>query len=223
MENNIFSSLKIRIDNKSFKNKVLYKNSTVFIDKNKKVMIIGDSGAGKTTLLKLLMGIDLEFNGSWEFNGIETEPKKRWNLIKKNSSFIFQDVYLIDYLSVLDNIMLPYNFNKKAIDSNYLADLMKTLNVENLANEKAYKLSGGEKQRVAIIRALITKPSLLFADEPTASLDDTNVEQFMNYLDLIVKKYNVSVVMVSHRKSLASRFDVVYEITDQKIYEKNNF
>ncbi|HHT66922.1 MAG TPA: ATP-binding cassette domain-containing protein [Erysipelotrichaceae bacterium] len=216
-----FESLVLEIKNKQFKNKVLYTNSKISLKNGDKIMIVGESGSGKTTLLKLMMGIDKCFDGKWLLNDKEVPVSKRWETIKSFSSFIFQDVYLIDYLTARENILLPFNFSKKKVDEQYLKEIIEVLDIDDLLDTKVNVLSGGEKQRIVLARALITKPEIIFADEPTASLDDKNVFIFMDFINLINRKYHISIVMVTHRESLSNRFDTVYRIEDGAIRERS--
>lgn len=215
-----FNTINLIIHQKSFKEKVLYTDSSVLLKKGEMIMITGDSGSGKTTLLKLLMGRDCSFQGKWLLNSNEIDSKKRWPIIKTFSSFVFQDVLLIDYLTAKDNILLPFGFSDKKVDKTFFDEIVSLLDIASLLDTKAILLSGGEKERIAIARALIIKPSIIFADEPTASLDDRNVNLFMFLMEKINKKYNTTIVMVTHRESLAAHFNVVYRIKDHFIYEE---
>ena len=164
---------------------------------------MGKSGSGKTTLLKLLSILDRPSSGKVYFKGKNTRSIRGDRLAevrRREIGFIYQDYYLMDSLSVLENIMLPSILDRRGAEecldeSGRLAELM---GISSLLEKHTYELSGGEKQRVAICRALSNHPDLIFADEPTGSLDSSSSEAVMNYLFEINQKLKKTIVMVTH-------------------------
>ena len=174
------------------------------------IAIKGKSGSGKSTLLNLLSGLDFPSEGKVLFNG---EPQSKENL-GDQTAIVFQHYNLINGLSVLDNVLLPSRIHRK--DEKKAKELLKRFGLEKYLHKDVAKLSGGEKQRTAICRALISEPKIVFADEPTGALDESNSEIVMNSLKEISKERLV--VMVSHNDELIDRFaDRVVEIRDGKV------
>ncbi len=184
----------------------LKKSSLVFPDKGL-VAIKGKSGSGKSTLLNLLSGMDAPSEGRVVFNG-STDLS---GLMGNDTAMVFQHYNLLYGVSVMQNVLLPIKINggnKKLASS-----LIKTLGLWKFADKDVAKLSGGEKQRVAICRALANKPKVVFADEPTGALDEKNSEAVMNALKEVSK--NRLVVLVSHNEELIERYaDRIVEIRD---------
>jgi len=183
-------------------------------EKGSKTAIVGSSGFGKTTMLNLLAGILLPDSGEIKFENElinSLSEKERRNFRIQKIGFVFQDFRLITYLNVMDNILLPYRINKK------IKFTSKVLNeAESLANDlgishklKKYptKLSHGERQRVAICRALINRPYLILADEPTGNLDPENKRKIMTILFNYVKQYESTLITVTHDHDMLKGFD----------------
>lgn len=173
------------------------------------IAVMGKSGSGKTTLLKLLSILDRPSSGKVYFKGTNTRNIRGDRLAevrRREIGFIYQDYYLMDSLSVLENIMLPSILDRRGAEkcldeSGRLAELM---GISSLLEKHTYELSGGEKQRVAICRALSNHPDLIFADEPTGNLDSSSSETVMNYLFEINQKLKKTIVMVTHDPYVAS-------------------
>ena len=173
------------------------------------VGIMGKSGCGKTTLLKTLGMIDKPTDGTIKFMGEDTSElygDKLADIRNSKIGFIFQDFYLMDSLSVEENIMLPMIISKQNINK-MIAEAKKyaeQFQIEHLLKKNPYELSGGEKQRVAICRALINNPDLILADEPTGNLDSNTSLQVIKTLVHINETLNKTVVMVTHDPKMAS-------------------
>lgn len=209
--------IELQITKKSFKEKIVFSDTQFRLEANTSIAVVGLSGSGKSTLLGMVAGLDKKWDGQVFLSGIEVKKKDVYKTIKPYSSFIFQNIDLIDYLTVEENILLPFHFSKKKANQELLSKLLEKLRLADKRKQIAKTLSLGEKQRVAIARAFITEPRIIFADEPTGSLDDENTNSVMELLLDLCKKRGVSLFMVTHRRSLLPRFDRVYEIKDEKI------
>lgn len=173
------------------------------------VGIMGRSGCGKTTLLKILGMIDRQTAGKLYFKGCDTEELWKDELAdirRRDIGFVFQDFYLMDSLTVRENIMLPKILDKgKAQDCIQKAEeSAEKFGIRHLLDKKPYELSGGEKQRVAICRALINDPELILADEPTGNLDSKSGDVVISTMTEINKELGKTIVMVTHDPKMAS-------------------
>ena len=188
------------------------------------VGIMGKSGCGKTTLLKTLGMIDKPTDGTIKFMGEDTSElygDKLADIRNSKIGFIFQDFYLMDSLSVEENIMLPMiiskqNINKMIVEAKKYAEQFQ---IEHLLKKNPYELSGGEKQRVAICRALINNPDLILADEPTGNLDSASSEVVIHTLEEINKKMGKTILLVTHDPIIASSCDRIIFLKDGKVKE----
>ena len=185
--------------------------------------IIGPSGFGKTTMLNLIAGILLPESGGILVDDVSINhlsDKDRRNFRIQNIGFVFQDFRLIPYLNVLDNILIPFRINrtlKPDSDSNSRAkNIASELNIGHLINKFPEKLSHGERQRVAIARALINKPKMILADEPTGNLDPENKEHIKNLLFDAVKKFDATLITVTHDHEMLGGFDQVIDFKNFK-------
>lgn len=184
------------------------KSVSAKIQKGEIVAIIGESGSGKSTLLSLLSGLDRGDSGSiiidnTDMTGLDEKEMTRFRAA--NISIVFQQYHLLSHLTALENVMLPAeilgNKNVKEEAKQLLADM----NLSHRLNHFPSQLSGGESQRVAIARALITKPHLLLADEPSGNLDTKTGDSVMNSFFDIVKKHNMTTLLVTHSEALAQK------------------
>ena len=186
---------------------------------------MGKSGCGKTTLLKTLGMIDKPTDGTIKFMGEDTSElygDKLADIRNSKIGFIFQDFYLMDSLSVEENIMLPMIISKQNINK-MIAEAKKyaeQFQIEHLLKKNPYELSGGEKQRVAICRALINNPDLILADEPTGNLDSKSGKIVIDALNKISSEYKKTIVMVTHDPQMASYCDRIILLKDGKILEE---
>lgn len=161
--------------------------------------IIGKTGSGKSTLIKLMNGFIEPDSGEILIDGERLTKKTRSTIIKE-TSMIFQNYNLLNNLNVLNNILLPLKLRKNNLKVHLerANELLEFVGLTNFKNANINTLSGGEKQRVAIARALITKPKVIFCDEPTSALDDITSFEVLNLLKNINKKYNTTIIIVSH-------------------------
>lgn len=195
-------------------------------ERNSLTVIKGKSGSGKSTLLYILSGLESPQNGSvlYENQSIHTlSEKKQAQLRGKEIGFIFQEFHLIPDLTVKQNMLLPIELNNIHIEENELVQLCKKLDLLHLMHEKIRLLSGGEKQRVAIGRALLKKPKILFADEPTGNLDSANTESIVQILQQLILEQQITLVVVTHEKSLFHIPHAEFELVDGILKESSNY
>lgn len=186
------------------------------------VAIMGKSGSGKTTLLKIIGLLDRPSEGRVYFKGKDSEllrGDKLAEIRRREIGFIYQDYYLMDSLSVKENIMLPQILDHRPVEEclSKTLKLAKLMRVDQMLDKRTYELSGGEKQRVAICRALINQPDLVLADEPTGNLDSGATELVMNYLKMINEEINKTIVLVTHDANVASYCERVLFVKDGMI------
>lgn len=196
------------------------KNINLSINKGEFVAIVGPSGSGKSTLLHLLGGVDKPTSGKVYINDVDIYNLKEKDLSifrRRNVGLIYQFYNLIPVLSVKENILLPAELDNRKIDKDYLDDLSKTLGLKERANHLPNELSGGQQQRTSIGRALINRPSIVLADEPTGNLDSKNSKEVLELLKLSVRKYNQTLIMITHDTSIALQADRVITIEDGTI------
>ncbi|WP_297687818.1 ABC transporter ATP-binding protein [uncultured Anaerococcus sp.] len=188
----------------------ILKNLSLTVNRGDMVSIIGSSGSGKTTLLNIIAMLDSKYEGSYIFDGEELSSKSEkelFNLRCKNIGYIFQDFKLIEEFDVVKNVEIPLGFlGYKRNDRLRLSkEAVKKVGLETKYKTKVYKLSGGERQRVAIARALSFNPKIILADEPTGSLDKNTSLKIIDLLQELNKKYNVTILLVSHDLNIAKK------------------
>lgn len=185
------------------------------------VVIVGKSGSGKSTLLHIMAGLETPTNGDVIIDNINIsslDEKKRSALRKEKLGLIFQSYNLIPVLTVEENIKLP-TINIKNKDEAYINELMELLGIKDRRMYLPNQLSGGQQQRVAIARALVNKPSIVFADEPTGNLDTKTESDVLSLLKEFQKKYNQTIIMITHNIDITKYADRVIEIEDGFIRE----
>ncbi|CEO33211.1 ABC transporter ATP-binding protein [Paraclostridium sordellii] len=193
------------------------KNINLSINKGEFVAIVGPSGSGKSTLLHLIGGVDRPTSGKVFINDVDIYSLKEKNLSifrRRNVGLIYQFYNLIPVLSAKENILLPAELDNRKIDKKYLDDLLKTLGLKERENHLPNELSGGQQQRTSIGRALINRPSIVLADEPTGNLDSKNSKEVLELLKLSVKRYNQTLIMITHDTNIALQADRVITIED---------
>lgn len=193
------------------------KNINLSIKKGEFIAIVGPSGSGKSTLLHLLGGVDKPTSGNVFINDINIYDLKEKDLAifrRRNVGVIYQFYNLIPVLTVKENILLPAELDNRKIDKEYLEDLLKTLDLKERENHLPSELSGGQQQRTSIGRALINRPSIVLADEPTGNLDSKNSKEIVELLKVSVKKYNQTLIMITHDTNIALQADRVITIED---------
>lgn len=182
---------------------------------------MGTSGSGKTTLINILSTIDEATSGKlliFDQNIVGLSDKEKANIRKRYMGFIFQDYNLIDSLKVIDNILFSLKLNKKnIINEAEIKQIISSLGIEELLDKYPFECSGGQQQRIAIARALVCKPKILFADEPTGNVDSIRAKQLMEYFTEINRKYGITIVMVTHDCLVASYASEMYYVEDGKI------
>ena len=190
------------------------------VEKGDFVAIVGASGSGKSTLLHILGGVDKPTSGKVYVNGEDVFKLNENNLAifrRRQVGLIYQFYNLIPVLNVKENMSLPILLDNKKVDNEYLNELIKTLGLERRVNHLPNELSGGQQQRVSIGRALMNRPSLLLADEPTGNLDSKASSEIMELLKLSNEKYNQTIIMITHDINLANIAKRVITIEDGKI------
>ncbi len=192
----------------------------ISIKKGEIVSIIGSSGSGKTTLLNILGGLDKPTEGEVliEDRNIHSMTKDDLAIFRRrNIGFIFQSYNLLPVLTAWENIILPLELDHKNVDREYIEDLMMTLQIYDRRNHLPGELSGGQQQRVAIARALASKPLILLADEPTGNVDSETEQEILKLLKFSVKKYNQTLVMITHSSVVANMADRIIKIEDGRL------
>lgn len=195
-------------------------NVNLEVEEGEFVAVVGASGGGKSTLLHLLGGLDIPTSGTVYLNGKDIylmKKDERSIFRRRNVGFVFQFFNLIPVLTAEENIKLPSELDNVEIDKEMFNDMVKQLGLTDRLNHFPSQLSGGEQQRVSIGRALINKPSIILADEPTGNLDKRNSQEILNLLKLFGKKYGITVLMITHDLSLAASADRIVKIEDGKI------
>lgn len=201
------------------------KNINLSINKGEFVAIIGASGSGKSTLLHLLGGLDRPTTGKviideksiYDYNDDELSIFRR-----RKVGFIFQFFNLIPVLDVEENIELPVILDNEKADKKYLNEIINILNLNERRNHLPSELSGGQQQRVSIGRALINKPSIVLADEPTGNLDSKNTRDVIELLKLTARKFNQTLILITHDTNIATMADRVITIEDGEIIKDTN-
>lgn len=193
------------------------KNVSFSIPKGEFVAVVGESGSGKSTLLNLLGALDTPTSGTVFIDGNDTFQMKDRELTvfrRRNIGFIFQAFNLIPELTVEQNIIFPLLLDYQKPDKKYLEELLTVLNLKERRNHLPSQLSGGQQQRVAIGRALITRPSLILADEPTGNLDSKSSSEVIALLKEASKNYAQTIVMITHSRRIAQTADRVLQVSD---------
>ena len=195
-------------------------NINISINSGEFVAIVGASGSGKSTLLNMIGGLDKPSLGEVIVDGDNiTKMKEKEVAIfrRRKIGFIFQFYNLIQVLNVEENITLPISLDHGKVDKKYIEEIIKILGLEDRKKHLPSQLSGGQQQRVSIGRALAYKPSLILADEPTGNLDSKNSKEVIQLLKVMAKKYNQTLVVITHDLNLAAEADRIITIDDGRI------
>ena len=193
------------------------KNVSFCVAKGEFTAIVGESGSGKSTLLNIIGALDTPDSGRVTIDGKDIFSMNERNLTvfrRRNIGFIFQSFNLIPELTVEQNIIFPLLLDYQKPDNKYLEELLTVLNLKDRRNHLPSQLSGGQQQRAAIGRALITRPSLILADEPTGNLDSKNSSEVIALLKNTSKKYEQTIIMITHNRSIAATADRVFNVSD---------
>lgn len=193
------------------------KGATFSVPKGEFVAVVGESGSGKSTLLNLIGGLDIPTSGKVLIDGKDIYSMKDRNLTvfrRRNIGFVFQSFNLIPELTVEQNMMFPVLLDYQKPNREYLEELLRVLNLTERRNHLPSQLSGGQQQRAAIGRALMTRPSLILADEPTGNLDTQNSSEVIALLKKASRKYEQTILMITHSKSIAQTADRILQVSD---------
>ncbi|WP_294397913.1 ABC transporter ATP-binding protein [uncultured Clostridium sp.] len=196
------------------------KNINLNIEQGEFVAIVGQSGSGKSTLLHLIGGVDIPSSGEVIIDGksiYKLKEKELSILRRRKLGFIFQFFNLIPVLTAQENIEMPVLLDNEKIDKKYMNELLRILGLEERKNNYPSQLSGGQQQRVSIGRALANKPSIILADEPTGNLDSKNSKEVLELLKYCAKKYNQTLILITHDINIAKSADRVITIEDGEI------
>lgn len=193
------------------------KNVSFSIPRGEYVAIVGESGSGKSTLLNMIGALDSPTSGKVMIDGRDIfamNDRKLTVFRRRNIGFIFQAFNLIPELTVEQNILFPMLLDYQKPDRGYLEELLTVLNLKERRNHLPNQLSGGQQQRVAIGRALMTRPTLILADEPTGNLDTQNSSEVIALLKEASRKYEQTIIMITHNRSIAQAADRVLQVSD---------
>ncbi len=193
------------------------------VDTNQKIAIAGPSGSGKTTLLNLIGTLDRPDAGEIFFNGRKITGYSHEELAhfrNRELGFVFQMHHLLPQCTLWENVLLPVLPIKKVVgkaEKVWAEHLLRKVGIWEQRNQKPSELSGGECQRTAVVRALINKPQLILADEPTGALDEQNADNLADLLNHLSGEEGVSLIVVTHSSELASQMDKVYHLKNGKL------
>ena len=184
--------------------------------------VVGTSGSGKSTLLHMCGGLDFPTSGDVIISGQNLSQMSDEELTifrRRNIGFVFQNYNLIPILNVYENIVVPVDLDGDTVDKDYCDEVINLLGLSDKLTAMPGNLSGGQQQRVAIARALITKPSLVLADEPTGNLDSKTSADVLGLLQSTSKRFNQTIIMITHNNEIAQLADRIIRIEDGKIMQ----
>ena len=196
------------------------KDVSFSVSKGEFVAVVGESGSGKSTLLNMIGGLDTPTSGKVFIDGTDIFAMNDGELTifrRRNIGFVFQAFYLIRELNVEQNIIFPLLLDYQKPDKKYLEEILGALNLKERRRHLPGQLSGGQQQRAAIGRALITRPSLILADEPTGNLDTQNSAEVIALLKEASRKYEQTIIMITHNRSIAQTADRVLQVSDGEL------
>ncbi len=211
--------LKVENLKKSYGNLEILKGISFEVNSGEIVSIVGSSGAGKTTLLQILGTLDVPDSGVFTINGINPfglNQRKLAEFRNKQIGFVFQFHQLLPEFDAIENIMIPAMIAGDSTKEAYekAMNLLKLVGLEARAKHRPNEISGGEQQRIAVCRALINKPKIIFADEPSGNLDSKNAEELHELFFKLKNELNQTFVIVTHNMALAERADRKLEMRD---------
>ena len=201
------------------------KNVSFSIERGEFLAIVGESGSGKSTLLNMIGALDCPTSGRVIIDGKDIMAMKDHAATvfrRRNIGFIFQAFNLIPELTVEQNMVFPLLLDYQKPDQKYLNELLSILNLENRRKHLPSQLSGGQQQRVAIGRALITRPSIILADEPTGNLDSKNSSEVIALLKDAARKYEQTIIMITHNRVIAQSADRILQVKDGVVTDLGN-
>ncbi len=200
----------------------ILKNLSVTIQTSEVLAILGSSGSGKSTLLSMLAGLDSCDSGQIYFNEIDIAQLNQKQLTQfrsENIGIVFQNYYLVSHLTALENVILPLDIQKRKISVSAVEQLLEKVGLGHRLHHLPGELSGGESQRLAMARALITKPQLLLADEPSGSLDSETGKKVMDLFFDQVRENNTTTILVTHDRAIADRCDRILKLENGQLCE----
>ena len=195
---------------------------TLSIEEGEFVAIVGTSGSGKSTLLNMMGGLDTPTSGSIKVKGKELSKfndEKLTIFRRRQIGFIFQNYNLVPVLNVYENIVLPVELDGDKVDKKFMGEVVRMLALEDKLNNLPNNLSGGQQQGVAIARALISKPAIVLADEPTGNLDSRTSSDVLGLLKVNSQQFHPTLVMITHNNAIAQLADRIIRIEDGKIVQ----
>lgn len=193
------------------------KNINLTINQGEFVAVVGASGSGKSTLLHLLGGVDRPTSGKVIVDGVDLynlSEKEMAIFRRRKVGFIFQFYNLVPVMTVEENMLLPMLLDNRKVDKKEFQELIDILGLQDRKNHLPNELSGGQQQRASIGRALAYKPSIVLADEPTGNLDSKNSKEIIDLLKISVKRYNQTLILITHDLNIASQADRIITIED---------
>ena len=197
-------------------------NINISIAENKFTAVVGPSGCGKSTFLRALSALEKPSHGTVTYDGEDIyglTEKKRAELRRQKIGVVYQDYSLLPTLTALENICTPALMDGRKPDLDYIADLAKTLGITDRLHHIPGEMSGGEQQRVSVARALVNRPAIIFADEPTGNLDKDSARELLELLLLTKKEYSQTLLMVTHDPDIAAHADIVIRMDNGTISE----
>jgi putative ABC transport system ATP-binding protein len=192
------------------------------VEKGSLLAIMGDSGSGKSTLLHILGGVDHPTGGRVFIQGTDiTELSESQMSVfrRRNIGIIYQFFNLIPNINIRKNICLPLLLDRRKPEQDYYEDIIQTLGITDKQQRFPNELSGGEQQRVAIARSLISRPAVILADEPTGNLDRRNTQEIISLFKLVNKNFKATIILVTHNEKVALACEEVYTMADGRLYE----
>ena len=190
------------------------------IEEGEFVAIVGTSGSGKSTLLHMMGGLDTPTSGKVLIGGKEISYKNEEKLAafrRRHIGFIFQNYNLVPVLNVYENIVLPVQLDGRKADKGFLEEIVHSLGLQDKLQNLPNNLSGGQQQRVSIARALLTKPEIILADEPTGNLDSRTSEDVLELLKITSAKFQQTTIMITHNDAIAQTADRIIRIEDGRV------
>ena len=196
------------------------KPCNIELEKGEFVAVIGKSGSGKSTLLRILGSMDIPDSGSVIIDGCDIfkmNDRELSRFRRRKIGYIYQDYSLLPEFTAYENIVLPLVLDGQSPDREEVDRLLEQLEISHCKNKFPWQMSGGEQQRVAIGRAIITHPAVIFADEPTGNLDAESAQSVADMLDMASDMYDQTIIMVTHDKQMAERADRIITISDGRV------
>ncbi len=191
------------------------------VEKGSLLAIVGDSGSGKSTLLHILGGVDRPTSGHVFVQGTDITKLSESQMSvfrRRNIGMIYQFFNLIPNINVRKNICLPLLLDRRKPDQDYYEEVIKTLGITDKQSRFPNELSGGEQQRVAIARSLISRPAIILADEPTGNLDRRNTQEIVSLFKLVNKSFKSTIILITHNEQVALACEKVYTMVDGRLY-----